>query len=75
MAKYTFEFKLKLVKEYLLGKERYSSLARKHGLNEQSAKGQIKKWVNAYKQFGEEGLMRKRKNEIYSVQFKLDAVE
>ena len=31
--------------------------------------------MNSYREFGEEGLLRKRKNANYSVQFKLDAIE
>ncbi len=34
----------------------------------------IKRWVRAYKAFGEEGLKRKTKKEVYSVQFKLDVL-
>ncbi len=33
------------------------------------------KWVAAYRQFGDEGLMRSRKNQNYSLQFKLSVVE
>ncbi|MDK8223970.1 transposase, partial [Enterococcus faecalis] len=36
---------------------------------------QISKWINAYKELGEEGLLRSQKNKNYSVQFKLDAIE
>ena len=32
-------------------------------------------WVNAYKEFGSDGLMRSRKNKNYSFQFKLSVVE
>ncbi|GAA3267623.1 hypothetical protein GCM10017706_32320 [Lactococcus lactis subsp. hordniae] len=31
-------------------------------------------WVNSYKEFGEEGLRRKKHNAAYSTQFKLNAV-
>jgi transposase len=33
------------------------------------------KWVNAFKAFGDEGLMRSRKNETYTFEFKLHVVE
>jgi len=33
------------------------------------------KWVNAYKEFGDDGLMRSRKNKIYTFNFKLHVVE
>ncbi|MFP9055454.1 transposase, partial [Enterococcus faecalis] len=47
-------------------------LAKKYGFKDSS---QISKWINAYKELGEEGLLRSRKNKNYSVQFKLDAIE
>ena len=72
MTKYSFEFKLKVVQEYLEGKGGYSYLAKVHSVKD---KKQIRVWVNSYREFGEEGLLRKRKNANYSVQFKLDAIE
>ncbi len=33
------------------------------------------KWVNAFKSFGDEGLMRSRKNQTYTFDFKLHVVE
>lgn len=72
MAKYSFEFKLKIVHNYLSGQGGTSFLAKKYGFNDNS---QIRKWINTYKEFGEEGLLRSRKNKNYSVQFKLDAIE
>lgn len=72
MAKYSFEFKLKVVQEYLDGKGGYSYLAKIHSVKDRK---QILDWVNSYREFGEEGLLRKRKNANYSVQFKLDAIE
>ncbi|ECJ9747984.1 transposase [Listeria monocytogenes] len=35
----------------------------------------MRKWINAYKELGEEGLHRRWKNKNYSVQFKLNAIE
>lgn len=35
----------------------------------------IRKWVNAYKTFGKDGLMRSRKNENYSFEFKFHVVK
>ncbi|HAB8811424.1 TPA_asm: helix-turn-helix domain-containing protein [Listeria monocytogenes] len=72
MTKYSFEFKLKIVHDYLSGQGGTGFLAKKYGVKNNS---QIKKWINAYKEFGEEGLLRSRKNKNYSVQFKLNAVE
>jgi len=72
MSKYSFELKLKVVKEYLSGIGGYGYLAQKYGI-----KGfqQVEKWIKTYQEFGEEGLMRKRQNVNYSVQTKLDAIE
>lgn len=72
MAKYSFEFKLKLVHDYLSGQGGLRFLAKRYGIKHNS---QISKWINAYKELGEEGLLRSRKSKNYSVQFKLDAIE
>lgn len=63
---------MKVVQEYLDGKGGYSYLAKIHSVKDRK---QILDWVNSYREFGEEGLLRKRKNANYSVQFKLDAIE
>ncbi len=72
MAKYSFEFKLKIVQDYLSGQGGTLFLAKKYGFKNSS---QIRKWINAYKELGEEGLLRSQKSKNYSVQFKLDAIE
>ncbi|EHK0894549.1 IS3 family transposase, partial [Enterococcus faecalis] len=51
MAKYSFEFKLKLVHDYLSGQGGLRFLAKKYGFKDSS---QISKWINAYKELGEE---------------------
>ncbi|WKA60224.1 transposase [Planococcus shenhongbingii] len=71
MMKYSEEFKLKLVNEYLAGPLGYPRLARKYGL---SSHGQIARWVRAFQAFGKEGLRNRQKNRVYSVQFKLDVL-
>lgn len=71
MVKYSEEFKLNLVNEYLAGPLGYSLLAQKYGM---SSYGQIARWVRAFQTFGKEGLRRKQKNRVYSVQFKLDVL-
>lgn len=38
-------------------------------------KKQVHGWINAYREFGEEWLLRKRKKQSYSFQFKIDAIE
>ena len=72
MAKYSFEFKNKVTLEYIQGKGSYSHLASKHGMSSSSP---LKRWVKAYENQGDNGLMRSRKNETYSFDFKLYVVE
>ena len=61
MAKYTFEFKKKVVQEYLDGKGGYTYIAKQNGI---PAESHLRRWVNAYKEFGDEGLLRSRKKII-----------
>jgi len=42
MAKYSYEFKLKVVQEYLTGPKGYKLLARKYQISDESS---IKNWV------------------------------
>lgn len=35
----------------------------------------VLRWITAYKEFGDEGLLRSRKNETYTFEFKLHVVE
>ena len=72
MAKYSYEFKLKAVQAYLNGEGSYDYLAKKYNI---SACSKFKEWVASYKKFGKEGIMRSRKNNKYSFQFKLSVVE
>ena len=70
MAKYSYELKKKIVEEYLSGKTSYQALAMKYNIE----KSALRLWVNNYKHFGDEGLMRSRNNRAYSVEFKLEAI-
>ena len=70
MAKYSYELKRKIVEEYLNGHAGHKILAKKY----QIGVSQIERWVNNYKQFGDEGLMRSRNKREYSVEFKLEAI-
>ena len=72
MAKYSFGFKKKVVMEYLNGEGGWDYLTAKYELRTNS---QLRRWVAAYKQFGDSGLMRSRKNEKYSFEYKLHVVE
>jgi len=72
MAKYSFEFKWMVVKEYIKGIGGYTCLAKKYGIKSRS---QVRDWVKVYQEFGEEGLWRRTTKSGYTVQFKIDAVE
>ena len=52
MAKYSYEFKKKVVQEYLDGKGGYAYIAKKNGIPAESL---LRRCVNAYKKFGDEG--------------------
>ena len=71
MAKYSFEFKLKLVQEYLNGHESSRSLERKYGVHH----ADIQKWISNYKHFGEDSLRRSRQKQTYTTEFKLQVIE
>src|SRR5690625_4399871 len=71
MSIYDFEFKLKVVKDYLKGNLGYSLLAKKYGM---PSKSPIVDRVRFYKEFGGEGLHRKHSKKVYPVQFKLDVL-
>ena len=72
MAKHSFEFKKKVVLEYLDGKGGMQYLSKKYGLGSNS---QLLKWINAYNAFGDVGLMRSRKQTTYSFEKKISVVE
>ena len=71
MAKYSFEFKKKIVDAYLNGEGGYKCLSAVYG----PTRTDIQKWVHNYQTFGDEGLLRSRKNDIYSFEKKLSVVE
>ena len=72
MAKYSFEFKKKIVTEYLTGNVGYKYLANKYGI---PAKSNIENWINNYQSYGDKGLLRSRKNANYSFEYELHVVE
>lgn len=72
MAKYSFEFKMEIVKAYLNGEGSYNYLAKKFKV---ASDKDIRTWVASYRQFGEEGLLRSRKSKKYTLDFKLEVVE
>ena len=74
MAKYSFLFKKTVVQDYLSRKGGSSYLAKKYNIGNCDNK-QVLKWVNAYKEFGDAGLLRLRKKKSYAFDFKLNVVE
>ena len=72
MAKYSFEFKKKIVLDYLDGKGGAQYLSKKYELGSHS---QLFKWINAYKEFGDEGLICSRKKTKYSFEKKISVVK
>jgi transposase len=71
MSKYSENFKLEVVMEYLQGSLGYTLLAKKYGMPDKSP---IIGWVRAYQAFGKEGLRRKRSKQVFPVQFKLNVL-
>ncbi len=71
MTKYKTEFKEKVVKEYLKGNVSYKDLAKKYSIPDKST---VRRWVNAYESQGYDGLEVKRKNNKYTLDFKLNVV-
>ena len=72
MAKYSFEFKKKVVLAYLNGEGGYKHLSKIYGVPSRS---NIERWVHNYQTFRDEGLQRSRKNDTYSFEKKLSVVE
>ena len=72
MAKYSFEFKKKVVKDYLEGKGGCGYLANHYGIPNKCI---VQRWIKAHESLGDEGLMRSRKNEKYTFEYKLHVVE
>ena len=71
MSKYSEEFKLQVVQDYLNGSLGYTLIARKYDVSDKSI---VRRWVRAYKEWGEDGLALQKKKQFYSVQFKLDVL-
>lgn len=72
MAKYSYEFKKEVVQAYLDCKGGYKFLAKEFGIPSPS---KVKLWVDNYRTLGDEALMRSRKNESFTFEYKLHVVE
>ena len=70
MSKYTKEFKLKVVKEYLKGNIGYPTLAKKYNVPKHE---QVRRWVKRYQEHGIKGLERNKVS--YDGNFKVSVVE
>ena len=72
MPKYTKEFKIKLVLEYLSGKSGgYRIVAKKHDILWTT----LRVWINQYKFGGSDKLSKKLKNNKYTSEFKLSVIQ
>ena len=72
MAKYSFEFKKKVVTAYLNGEGGYKYLSDKYDIPNDCM---VRRWVKAYEELGDEGLLRSRQNTKYTFEYKLHVVE
>jgi len=72
VTKYSYEFKKKVVQAYLNGEGGCEYLSKKYNVSHYET---VRRWVKAYKEFGDNGLVRSRQNNNYSFQFKLSVVE
>jgi transposase len=68
MSKYTEQFKLAAVQQYLSGAAGYKIVAQSHGLPYST----VRKWVNLYRAHGMDGLAKKFSH--YSAEFKLSVL-
>jgi transposase len=72
LAKYSFEFKKKVIEAYERGEGGYSYLAEKYGVKNRR---QVLNWVHYFEKFGDDGIIRSRKNDSYTFEYKLHVVE
>lgn len=70
MSKFNFDFKVKIVTEYLSGQAAYS-LARKYGIG---SKATVSIWIQRFERFGIKGLQPKAMDLEYTSQFKVDVL-
>jgi transposase len=68
MAKFTFEHKVRAVREYLASQDSKEGIAKRWGVN---AKG-LQQWIELYRHHGEDGLRKRYTN--YTAEFKLDVL-
>ena len=72
MPKYTKEFKIKLVMEYLSGKScGRGKVAEKYNIPKET----LREWISKYKSGGFDNLSKKLKNNNYTSEFKLSVIQ
>lgn len=71
MAQYSFKLKKEVVNADINGKGGYTYLAKQYKIS----RSMVIRWIAAYKKFGDKGLMRSRKNNTYTFEYKLHVVE
>ena len=72
MSKYHYEFKKKIVLEYIGGVGSFDALSKKYHIPSATP---IKYWVKAYQNLGDKGLYCSRQQKKYTFAFKLHMVE
>lgn len=70
-GKYQVELKIKIVQEYLTGKQSVKSLAKQYGVGVTS----IKEWIVLYRHNGITALESENQNQVYSEEIKREAVK
>lgn len=71
MTKYSYQFKLKVVREYLKGEMSYMDLETKYSVDHSI----ILDWVNHFEMNGSSGLKVRRRKSNYTQDFKLSVVD
>ncbi len=69
MAKYTEQFKLSVIEDYLSGTKVYQEIAKAYGLD----RSMVRRWIATYKIHSVASLQKKYRH--YSVKFKLGALK
>ncbi len=69
MTKYTEQFKLSVIEDYLSGTRSYQEVAKAYGLD----RSMVRRWIATYKIHGVASLQKKYRH--YSVKFKLGALK
>jgi transposase len=72
MAKFSSEFREKVVLDYLSGGGGSESLAKKYGIGSHKT---ILKWVNQYKKYGDNAFNVRTTKDVYDGNFKLEVLE